>query len=518
MTLFFLSQFITSKVLSIDIIGEFVAKRILSMLLMTIFFLVLFSALVTSLTAFYTAEDLNIILSLPIGFESIFFSRIYRSFINSSWMPLGFILPVVFGFASTFGAKIFTYILIIFLLVLFFIIPVTLGSMIITVIVRLFPATRIKEVLVVIGIIIFSLMYIWFRMFQPERFLNPDGLSTMIEFIIRFDVPGSILIPSTWVSELIFASIKGTKINTIILISLTSTSIALIFISAIFIDRFYLEGFSRANEGKKKGLTKSLLAYRFSRLIPISQLPKVILYKDLLEFVRQPSQWSQLILLFALLVVYVYNFKHFKNIQLTGLISQWGLYFLNMGLCGFVIAALGARFIFPAISLERNSFYIYKVSPISMKKFVYSKFFIYSIPLTVTSGVVTLVSNMILDSTWEYFTISVLMSVIIALVVSGIGISIGAIYPNFKEVDIASIPASIGGVIYMILSMTAIIILILLTIWPTSFIRFPEYAAKLGIKVYIIVGLNIALILLVLLFSTIFMLNYASHRLEKYEE
>ncbi len=110
------------------------------------------------------------------------------------------------------------------------------------------------------------------------------------------------------------------------------------------------------------------------------------------------------------------------------------------------------------------------------------------------------------------------MSLIIAIVVSGLGISIGGIYPNFREVDPASIPASSGGVIYMISSMSAIILLILLTIWPTSFIRFPDYAQRLGFKAHLVTGASILIIILILLFSTVFMLNYTSRRLGEYEQ
>ncbi len=516
--IFLLSKFIVLKVLSIDIIGEIVARRILSMLFMTIFFMVFFSSIITSLTSFYTADDLRIINTLPLGFESIFFSRILRSFLNSSWMPIGFILPVIYGFCSAFNAHPLIHIYSSFLLIFFFIIPVSMGSIFITIIVRLFPATKIKEILIIIGITAFSLLYIWFRLFQPERFLNPDGLSTMIEFIVRFDLPLSILIPSTWITELIFGLIKNSSLNLIELTALISTSVSSLFIASLFIEKLYLEAFSRSQEGKKGKTVKNTLTIKIVNLLPLPKLSRVIIQKDFLEFIRQPSQWSQLILLFALLVVYIYNFKYFRNIQLTGIISQWGLYFLNMGLCGLVIAALGARFIYPAISLERNSFYILRVAPVSMKRFVYSKFFIYSIPLTLTSVIITIVSNLILRSSTEYFIISTIMSLIIAITISGLGISIGAIYPNFREIDPASIPASVGGIIYMISSMSTIILLIALTIWPTAFIRFPDYAARSGIKVYLISGLNIGLIIAILLFSTLFLLNYAARRLEDYEQ
>ena len=515
--MFFLSRFIVIKVLLIDIIGEVVAKRILSMLLMTIFFMVFFSATITSLTSFFVADDLNIILSLPLGFESIFFSRFIKSLINSSWMPFGFSLPVIFGFASAMNSGTGIYFLSVFILIFFLVIPVALSSIFITLIVRLFPATRIKEILIIGGITAFSLLYIWFRLFEPERFLNPDGLSTMVEFIVKFDVPGSLLIPSTWASELIFEGIKNSPLNLSLLFALVSTSITSVMIASLFIDSLYLEAYSRTSEGRKRGYVKSLMAQRIADSLPLPPLFRVILTKDLLEFVRQPSQWSQLILLLALLVVYIYNFKYFKNIELTGLISQWGLYFLNMGLCGLVIASLGARFVYPAISLEQRSFYLYKAAPVSMKNFVYSKFLIYAIPITISSVVVTIISNLILRSSYEYFIISSVMSFIIGIVVSGLGISIGGIYPNFRATDPAAIPASTGGVIYMISSISVIILLILLTVYPTALFRFPSLSQGGGYQMYIIICLHIIAIIAITVFSTVFMLKYAIKRLEEYE-
>lgn len=514
--LFLLSKFITIKILSIDIIGEIVAKRVLSMLLMTIFFMVFFSALITSLTSFYLAEDLQTILSLPVGFESIFYSRFLKSLLNSSWVPLCFTLPVLYGFASAFQSNIEMYLLIILLLVSFFIIPVALATIFITIIVRLFPATRIREVLIIGGIIGFSLLYVWFRLYEPERFLNPEGLSTMIEFVVKFDIPSSILLPSTWTVEIIFQRLKNLQGSSSLIVALISTSIAITTFASLFVNGIYIEAFSKSMEGRKNRFQNNIIGNTLD-VLPTRTLSGTIMKKDLLEFIRQPSQWSQTILIVALLIVYIYNFKYFKNIELTGLISQWGLYFLNMGLCGLVVASLSVRFVYPAISLERGSFYLYRVAPIEMKHLITAKFIIYSAPITLISVIITVVSNVILRSDPSYFIISVVMSSVIGIVVSGLGISIGAIYPNFAVEDPASIPASHGGVIYMIASISSVIILILLTVWPTSLLRFPKYAIALGYKTYLIIGIHIILIAGILIFSTYFMLKYATKRISRYE-
>ena len=66
-------------------------------------------------------------------------------------------------------------------------------------------------------------------------------------------------------------------------------------------------------------------------------------------FFRDNTQWSQLILLVVLLMIYIFNIKSLPihsgeriPFALVTIIS-----FLNLGLAGFVLAAVAARFIFP---------------------------------------------------------------------------------------------------------------------------------------------------------------------------
>ena len=76
--------------------------------------------------------------------------------------------------------------------------------------------------------------------------------------------------------------------------------------------------------------------------------------KDLRVFFRDTTQWSQLILLAVLLVVYVFNIKTlplFTGEQVPVFFVSL-VVFLNQGLAGFVLAAIAARFVFPAVSLE----------------------------------------------------------------------------------------------------------------------------------------------------------------------
>jgi hypothetical protein len=91
-----------------------------------------------------------------------------------------------------------------------------------------------------------------------------------------------------------------------------------------------------------------------------------IVFKDLKHFFRDTSQWSQLFLLFALMVVYIYSFKFLPldRAAMPSFYLQNLIAFLNLGMVGFVTSAIAVRFVFPAVSLEGTSFWIIRSAPL----------------------------------------------------------------------------------------------------------------------------------------------------------
>ena len=97
----------------------------------------------------------------------------------------------------------------------------------------------------------------------------------------------------------------------------------------------------------------------------------------------------------ALVVVYLYNFKvlpversMFAEEYVTNLIA-----FLNIGLTGFVVASLAARFVYPSIGAEGGSFYIIMSSPLSAERYILNKYFFYAWPFTCLALILLVVSN-----------------------------------------------------------------------------------------------------------------------------
>src|SRR5207253_8433210 len=110
-------------------------------------------------------------------------------------------------------------------------------------------------------------------------------------------------------------------------------------------------------------------------LAPLGVLRRELVLKELRVFFRDTTQWSQLLLLAVLVVVYVFNIKFLplKGDGMTFFLRNV-VPFLNLVLAGFVLASIAARFIFPSVSLEGRTLWLLKSSPLSTTQLLWAKF------------------------------------------------------------------------------------------------------------------------------------------------
>jgi ABC-2 type transport system permease protein len=175
--------------------------------------------------------------------------------------------------------------------------------------------------------------------------------------------------------------------------------------------------------------------------------------KEIRTFLRDQTQWPQLFLLAALVVLYLYNFSVLPleraPVQIVYLQNLFS--FLNMGLAAFVLTAVAARFVFPAISIEGGAFWIVKSAPLSARTYLWIKFMIYFIPLLLLSELLVVATNILLRVTPFMMALSVTTMFFLAPGVVSLALCLGALYPDFSSENPAQSVTSVGGLIYMTL-------------------------------------------------------------------
>jgi ABC-2 type transport system permease protein len=240
----------------------------------------------------------------------------------------------------------------------------------------------------------------------------------------------------------------------------------------------YFSGFSKSQEAKSRraGGRKLLdIASRITERAFGGDMGAVA-GKEIRTFFRDNSQWSQLLLLGALIAVYLYNFSALpleqSPIRVDFLQNQ--LAFMNMALAGLVLSAVSARFVFPAVSAEGEAYWIILTSPMKMKRFLRGKAVLYLVPLLILAEMLVVFTNRLLDASPMMRTLSMITMAFMAAGIVSLAIGLGARYPRFRHENIAQVATGFGGVVFMIVSSLFVVAVLLLEAVPVYLLFMAE--------------------------------------------
>lgn len=476
---FWAFQRVLSYFRSVELFGDLLAARLMGMMLLTFFSILLFSNIVSSLSIFFLSEDLNLVLSQPVSLDRVYWSRLVETMTHSSWMIFLFGLPVFLAYGWVYQTSLNYYLVFICALIPFLIIPAALGTLFSMVLVNIFPARRTKDILFLLSIFFAIGLFFLLRFLQPERLVKPESFAGLVEYLTALNTPSWPILPSLWAAESLLPYYQDHQSSSgFYLTLLWSTAGAMGVLGNWASKALFFSGWTKSQEARRARITQMPLIDRlfglFSR--PLGPRARALAVKDFKSFFRDTTQWAQLFLLTALVVVYLYNFRvlpldksPMPTFFLQNLIS-----FLNMGLAGFVLSAVSARFVFPAVSLEGFSFWIIRSSPLPLHSFLWSKFWTSLVPLLILAEVLIFISNELLRVTpfMKILSSATVFSMTFGIVALGVGL--GAIYPRFKVENAAQVVSGFGGVIYMILSMVFVGAVVILEAWPVYTIFMAE--------------------------------------------
>jgi ABC-2 type transport system permease protein len=500
----------------VPVVGTILTVRLLNMAFLTFFSMLLFSNIITALSTIYLSNDLPFLLSSPIRITSVFIAKFMDTMTNSSWMILIFGLPLFVVCGQVYEAPFFYYSMILIILIPFLILPASFGIGITVLLMRFFPVKRTQQVLTILGLILTTMMVMFFRFLKPEQLVQEVGVKEMLQYLSQARIPSSPYLPSTWATEALMAIIEkkpDVLVKNFLWLSFAAT--AALSVSLQLATRFYYAGWSGSGESRTAKMVRwntSPIDKIVSVLDFFHPVTRALFIKDLKIFWRDTSQWSQLLMLGALLVIYFFNIKNLPldNNYLKNLVS-----FLNLGLAGFVLAALGSRFIYPTTSLEGESFWILYSAPIHYRRFILEKFFLFLIPMISLAEILIIISNLLLKVDFYMMVLSVVTIFFITIGLTGLGVGIGAIYPKFINENPAQIATSLGGILYMICSLGYIGLTVILEARPV-YVHFSEqlfFRTTGGLEVYVCYGLA----LLVSLVVTILPIQMGISALKKLE-
>jgi len=460
---------------SVQDFGDILAMKLLSMVVMIFFALLIFSNIINCLSHLYLSQDLYLVHAQPVTAKDIFFSRWLLSTVDSSWMVILFSLPIFLSYGIIYKAGIFFYLIVLLATIFLSLIASILSSIVVLLGATILPAGRIRTALVILGVILLLILVLVLRLTRPEQLVNPDSFASAVLYLNSMQTLNSPLLPTTWIVDALKAALNSQFSNAFFNIALSgSCTFMFIFFADAIAGATYFRGFSQAQTTPQrlfaplryKGISwETLLNF-------LSREARAFAIKEIRTFFRDSTQWPQLFLMGALIAIYLYNYSVLpldkspvKTFYVQNLFS-----FLNMGLAAFVLSAITARFVFPSVSMEGASFWIVQAAPVSLKTFLWIKFFLYYIPLIIMAEALIVISNLLLQVSTFMMVLSIITIFCLVPPIVAMGVGLGAVYPNFKSENPAQAVTSFGGLLFMMLCFALIAVVIILEAGPVYYV------------------------------------------------
>jgi ABC-2 type transport system permease protein len=499
-------------------IGALLAGKMLSMALLAFGSVLLLSNVITALSSFFLAKDLDLLVSSPVDWLRIYLAKLLETVIASSWMVALMAVPIFAAYGVVYDGGLLYVPIALAAFLPFLVMPAVAGSAVTLILVNVFPARRTRDLLSIIALGAAAGVILLFRIIRPEQLARPEGFQSLLDFIAVLRAPTSPWLPSEWATNTVMGFLTG-RPDWLSLYLLWTTAALVVVLGAWLHAKLYHAGYTKAQEGAERFVRGGFWDWSLgSVLAPLGPAKREFIRKDLRLFFRDTTQWSQLILLGALLVVYLFNIKAlplFRGEQvpffLVSVVS-----FLNLGLAGFVLASIAARFIFPAVSLEGRQMWLLRSSPLELKAMLWSKYWVGTIPLLVLALAITILTNVLLKATPFMMAVGIGTILLLTLAISAMALSFGALYPQFETENAAQIPTSFGGLVFMMATIGLLALVIVIESVPVY--TYLSASMREQPQVFTpVMGVAFALAALVCLLATVIPLRVALKRMESYE-
>ncbi len=461
-------------------LSDLVMVRLLSVFALALFVMLVFSNVLIAFSTLYRSREVTYLVQSPIPVHDFFLGRFYECVTFSSWASAFLGSPVMLAYGIETGAPAVFYLALLAFYLPFVVIPAAIGSILAVAGVRLavnlrrswWPALAIP--VLAAGIFAFFRGYL-----EVPSFADTPSLQAVIATLGRAQSP---FLPSTWLAQGVLGAATGElRASVFHFLLLASNALFLLWLATLAAERWFYAGWTAlACGGRRRSRRAGILERLDSLLRPLPQPSRSLVVKDLRLFWRDPAQWSQFVLFFGIMAIYVANLRGARSFAGQEGWRALGT-LLNLGASMLILASLTTRFIYPLISLEGRRFWILGLSPVTLRHIMWQKFWLSVGSTSIFTVSLAVLSAIQLDLDRTAFVLSVAGIAATTLALSGLAVGLGSLYPNFEEDNPARIVSGMGGTLNFLLSMLYIA---LVSGGQAVVLLWPRLEAMLGGEAY----------------------------------
>ncbi len=417
--------------------------RLLTVFLSGLGILTFISACLNALTLLFSERWLQFLALQPLSWDYHLFLRTIRTYIQSIYMILLVLLPIYIALDQTYGGSWFFFLKQCIFTLFFFLLIVLIGEAVVIILVRYIPTKRMHQILLSLMGVVTLLFLVYIRYLRPERLVQPietDILQQLLEFM---ELPGMDYYPSSWFAELLlpsYISNKGTLVTRPLFWILLGGIFLLFYLSRTL----YPSSWVRA-QGQMSRLRPFRKLPSISRSISISRW---FWHQQMWYFARDPSQWGQAFLLGSILFLYFFNLRYL-HIPFT--LGTYVVWVLNICMGGFILVALGARFVLPGYSIDRGSLWLFYTLPVKPKHIFFVRWGFYAFFFLLCTYAMTLGSLYFLGLTRGWFIgFNMIFTTLFTLWIVSLGMYLAIRERSSSRENPLQVALSTEGLLYMI--------------------------------------------------------------------
>ena len=496
-------------------ITDVVLNRMLSVMALVIFVMLIVSNVLVSFATLYRAREVAYLIQAPLSPIVFFLGRFVECLSFSSWGLLFLGSPVMVAYGIQREVQPGFYVALLVLFVPFVTIPAAIGSTITMGLVRVFSGLK-RPAIVAVALIGVAFLFLFFR----GRGANPDlsQAETVQAIVAAMGQTQTPLLPSHWFATAVLqAAVGHINVTAFYALVLLANALMAVLLASVAAHFWFYRGWTSlhaADEQRKPSSVRGgALGFVERLLAPVSEPARSLVIKDLRMFWRDPAQWSQFLIFFGIMALYLANMRQNGGFFGEEPYRSW-IAILNMAATMLILATLTTRFVFPLISLEGRRFWILGLAPLRIRSLVRQKFWlsvVLSSLFTVTLG---LISGYRLElRPFELFlTLFGIGAATLAL--SGLAVGLGSLYPNFEEDNPSKITSGMGGTLNFILSLAFIVMVI---VGQTFVVQWRRAALESDSDPTLAVAIVLGALTLATLLATLLPLRAGMRNLERTE-
>jgi ABC-2 type transport system permease protein len=437
-----------------EAIADIVVDYLFAFLFLSLLVMMTISDAIIAYTSLFRSEETEFLFSLPVLAESTFAYRSSDSMAFSVWGIATLVVPLIVAYGLEFPVPWYFFPIGVALSLLFVVLAAELGALLALAVAVMLRSGR-RRAFALLPVAAAVALVAWALPFR-QHLAQPEFSEVQIRSIIdRIAFCQHWALPSHWVSHGMLAAARGHLRESLFLGALLLSNVLFLGMVAHRLASYLYRTTWAAARGRSRRRSR-----RPSRFLPATvdlvAFPapvrlRLLLVKDARTFLRDPSQWSQFLLFFGLLGLYIVNLPRF---QLELLESRWHslISVLNLWAACLTLATLTTRFVFPQLSLEGRRIWLLGLLPVRRHTVLWGKFLFAVAGTFLVAGGLIALSDAILRLPPWVVAAHVLVVLCVCCGLNGLAVGLGAVYPQLGTDNPSKIVGSFGGTLNLIAS------------------------------------------------------------------